>query len=915
MKFFENYYNDVDFYKDGAEEIKVLCPFHSDTNPSASINVKKELFHCWVCGVGYNEQQFISKINDISLVDASKVLSNLEGTKNQEWSVVHQANLWTNKDILNVLYSWGLTNELIETLKLGLVKDKLENERLGIPVFYNKVLMETRSYDIMKKSGIKMMADKNAENGHVIPYDSWMSKKDEPTYLFEGEKDMLVALGLGLNAITLTGGADAVPNDMTINAFKDRDIIICYDNDDAGRKGQKGVYFAIKNVAKSVKYINISDVVKNNKEDFTDAVLKYDMTLWDFLLLETHEFKNVEKDYITIKEALNKNIIKKSLISEITVNGEFEDTFAVPTMVTITKKEMTGSKTETMVIDEVKTWYLEKQNVHHMLSLIETDAKKAQVITKIMGFLGIGAKEQGIDIKIGDYITIFKSRISDLTSDGGKLDIYSFAKLDVGHNYDLTYKIYPHPTKHQKLVVLATHIEELNGFDNFQPNKGILQHFQKGETIEDKLQHLYESAKYYVAPHLDRNLWLTTDLTMNSVYEFDYNDRIKGTLDIFVLGDTQVGKSETSSKLVDLYNMGKFLSLKTSTTVGLIGGSNKVDGNWLNTIGAIPRQHKGFVCMEEFSGAKPEFIKTMTDVRSSGRLRLARAAGELDVACRLRMLTLSNAINDDQGNPRDLKSFPNGIMPLMELIKSAEDVARYDGFYLISKPETRFNPFGVKLTDNPIPKEYYTHKLMWAWSRTPEQVVFEKGVKSYIWDKSNDLNKLFECNFPIFGTTTPLKLARYSVALASLIVSTDETYENVIISKEIVDEAFSFIVETYDNDLFKLKEYKQEYDSYSKINTEDLKELQKLYSRNSTLFEWINNSSQASRNDLQTISGLKGDDFNPLFNRMVSLKLVRISGTKVFPTPKFRIGMRKIDKTLVHDTGQTMIDLNSKVGG
>ena len=40
----------------------------------------------------------------------------------------------------------------------------------------------------------------------------------------EGEKDMLVARGMGINAITLTGGgAEALPNEMTINAFKDKE--------------------------------------------------------------------------------------------------------------------------------------------------------------------------------------------------------------------------------------------------------------------------------------------------------------------------------------------------------------------------------------------------------------------------------------------------------------------------------------------------------------------------------------------------------------------------------------------------------------------------------------------------------------------------------------------------------------------
>ena len=30
------------------------------------------------------------------------------------------------------------------------------------------------------------------------------------------------------------------------------------------------------------------------------------------------------------------------------------------------------------------------------------------------------------------------------------IDLYSFTKMDAGHEYIVEYKIYPHPSKHQK---------------------------------------------------------------------------------------------------------------------------------------------------------------------------------------------------------------------------------------------------------------------------------------------------------------------------------------------------------------------------------------------------------------------------------------------------------------------------------
>ena len=43
---------------------------------------------------------------------------------------------------------------------------------------------------------------------------------------------------------------------------------------------------------------------------------------------------------------------------------------------------------------------------------------------------------------------------------------------------------------------------------------------------------------------------------------------MSGALDVFMIGDTQVGKSETTTKLTELYNFGKFLSVKNINNCG-----------------------------------------------------------------------------------------------------------------------------------------------------------------------------------------------------------------------------------------------------------------------------------------------------------------------------------------------------------
>lgn len=903
MKYFEQYFPDVNF--EGTEEVKVLCPFHDDNTPSASINTQSSLFHCYACGVGYNEQQFIAKVNGISLSDAGRVLMRLSDNSHT-WDI-SEADLWANESFIKAIEALHISRKTINDCHLGVVREK-GKMFLGIPVFYDGALMDVRSYNLLKLAGEpKMKSQEGASVGYVLPYDLWKkTAKDDTTFIMEGEKDMLLARELVLNAITLTGGAGASPNEFVISAFDGRDVTICYDNDEAGRNGAYNLWTKLRGIAKTVKYINIAEVVKEEKEDFWDYIDKYNGDVFSFLALEEHDFEereDLKPIFTPIKSALEGDLLRKPLTAQVVVNAEFSDNYAVPNTVEFEKTAMTDIGE--MMEGDTRTWFFEETKSHQLLPLIEVDAKSKNVQAVLKSYAKL-TLEKAISVKVLDYRTIYKVKVTDIETGNDKfsLDLYTFSPLFVGKRYEIDYRVYPHPTKHQKLVAIATQTREIDNMDGFKPNIKLLKMFQSNEPLGTQLKMQHESMKHHIAKHLNYDMWLMSDLVFNSVLEFDYGDKIRGALDVFVLGDTQVGKSETTGKLVDLYQFGHFLSLKTSSTVGLIGGSNKVDGSWLNTIGAIPRQHRGLIVMEEFSGASPDFITKMTDIRSSGRMRLARAAGELNVPCRARMMTLSNPINDPQGNPRALSTFPNGVIPIMELVKSAEDVARYDAFMLVAKPKKRENPFGQVLKGTPIPEEAYQNRVRWAATRVPEDVVFEGDTASYIWEVANVLNEKYESNFPLFGTTTAQKLARFAVAMACLVVSTDATYQKVVVTRAIVDEVVTFLDKIYDNEIFRLKDYKREFDEYSTLSPSDLENLQKLYPKNATMLEFLSSQASTSRSNLRAISGADSDVFSQIFNKLVRHKFVRLQGETCFPTEKFRQGMTKINKEIVIDTGE-----------
>ena len=845
----------------------------------------------------------MARINKIDEIEAIKLLDTYNCVDN--WDI-YVANLWADTEMVEKLKTMGLSEQIISDMKLGM--NKVFNKKfLSIPIFYNNMLVDIRNYNIFKYNDApKMISQENALVGWVLPYEPFLESTDT-CYFLEGEKDMLLARSLGLNAYTLTGGAGALPNEYVINAFDKKDIVICYDNDTAGVNGMNNMFNCLADKVSSIKYINIGEVVKEEKEDFYDFITKYGCSVFDFYLLELHDFERttINTNYKTIREALEEKLLVKDLKSIITVVSEYSDNYAVPTIVDFEKIACTESKYDTLDMGEKKHWYLEKRNLNQLLDLIEVSASDIDVTNRLKSYVGINPKEPGIQKIQRKEVPVYKASISDRDNETNpiSLDIYSFEKLDVGSEYIISYRIYRFGNKNQKLVAIANEIKPVDDTTNYVLDKNLLSKFQSDGTIEEKLNRLYESAKHYVAKHLNYNIWLMTDLVFNSILDFKYGEKIRGALDVFFLGDTQVGKSETTSKMRDLYDFGHFLSLKTSTTVGLIGGSKAVGNSYCNTIGAIPRQHKKLAILEEFSGAKPDFIKTMTDIRSSNEVRLSRVSGELRVPCKLRMITISNPINDDNGNPRFLSTFPNGVQPLNELIKSAEDVSRYDGFLLIPKVEKRFNPFEFELTGTPIDVNAYRHKIKWVQTRKPENVVFAQGVEAYIWDKADELNGIFECNFPVFGTTTDKKLARFCVALASLLVNVDESYENIVVTREIVDYMVKYLTSIYDNQVFKLKEYADEYKAYSICTDEDVAALQTLYVNNSTLLDFLSKQSSTSRSNLATVAGLENSKFYLIFNRLVALKFIRLNRDNVYPTDKFRKAFSKISKDLATDSG------------
>lgn len=919
MEFFKRYFKETDFEDTNLRgEVQVLCPFpHSfDSNgqpsyekhPSAGINTETNLFHCFTCNQGLTEVQFIAKMNNISIKEASVLLNNLEqNATEEEWDTYHKA-LMNDEEKLNYLFSKGFSKEAIEQCKIGYSGVGI----MTVPVIMNNTLMDMRTYTPDEKP--KWKSQKGALAGLIVPFDLWINDP-RPTVLCAGEKDMLMARSQGYNAITVTGGELAVPKYFK-SYFLNKLVFIVYDNDETGKNGARNVASFIKECGgKPYVCEGHHKVCIEKGEDLYDFFIKYNKTKEDMNTVlnsgtpfdETQYKKERLKKIpvVSLTEAREGSYRNKRVSSLVQITSVFDTQYSVADYVEFEKIASLSDK-DTMSLGEKRHYYLEDYNTQQILYLMEEENK---VNNYYRSFVHIPSKEGGITMRKRSYATVFKASVidyreSDVIEGDNFIPTETMAFIinkDVqnGKKYLMTYKMVAHPLDDQRLVMVVDELEEAdNSVSDFVIDDSVKQNLSmfQGEPFA-KMEEFLRRGKSIVGKFAMDKIFFTTDLYYHTPLQFNYGNRLtRGYLDVMIIGETRTGKSKTAESLLKLYQLGTFLSLKTSTTVGLIGGSKNTNGGgWKNTIGAIPRNHEGAVIMEEFQGAPENFISSITDIRTSNKVRIVRADGELVVDAKVRMLTLSNQQSTREGT-KPLRSYPNGVEVVRELVGASEDISRYDFFALVEEPSEYTSPFAESDMLDAFPVNAYQDRVRWAWSRKPENIIFEEGVEKYIWEQAQALNATFNCHIKFFGSEADLKLARVSVATASCVCSTDNEFQNVIVKKEHVDWAVQWFNKLYDNGLFRLKEYADEERSYAEVDDELVKVVANLYNGNTVLLSQLEHTSSATRGNLQAVSGLDTTSFGAVINELTRFKLIKWQSDKIIPTERFRKSMRLITR-------------------
>ena len=904
-------------------ENQVCCPFphlttdgqeYYETQPSAGINLEKNVFHCFACGRSLNELQFIQEYMGIKQNEAAILKSILD--TNKDYLYWENLNIFPDQEAKEyVINDLGISEKVIKELKLKLGGNS--KHEIDFPLFLFDKLVDVSNYEYGRNP--KTIRWKGSVSGLISPYDIWRYDKTHPTIICAGEKDMAIARTKGFNAITISGGEGTLPKFFG-NDFKDRDIYIIYDNDATGKKGAINVAKYVYQFTQKVKIIDISSVCLEKGEDIWDFFMKYKKTPKDLVKIinSTQWFTNKEADsdyklLPSLTEGTKPIYFEKIVKCNVQVVATLDVQYALPTEITATKTSNEGSdENNTMATGETRTWELTESNIKDTLYLIDNHFTESRIIENIRGLLHIPKKESSIKLNINKKETVYRCTVTDFfetTSDDIRVieqEAYCIGvQLDSGKKYKIKYTLVPHPYNGGKLTMIILGAETAEDtVDNFQitPAKiELLKQFQvaESETLEHKMDELIERCKGIVNADYNSLLLKTIDLWYNTPLYFKVGRSIplRATIDAILVAESRVGKSTTAAALKKLYGLGATVSFAgaSATEAGLIGGSKLVNGNYQTKAGIIPQMHKNAIIFEELGKANSDIIKTLTDVRSSGSVRITRVSGFFELPAIVRMLSLTNTKASKR--PKPISSYPNGIEILTELIGTPEDIARYDVMCIIGDKGTKdIDPFYEPM--KPYSQESYQTRIRWIWSRKVDDIIIGKEVYSLAVSQANALNNEFNSYIKIFGTEAWQKIMRIAIAVAGYTVSTNANFTQIIVTKEHIHYAVKYLRSLYDNHTFRFKEFVKEERSYTETNAESIAVLQDLYIKHPTMFEHLEGNAETNKANLMAIAGLSNDDFNTLTSNLVALKFIRFVGYEIVPTERFRKSMSKISKTI-----------------
>jgi 5S rRNA maturation endonuclease (ribonuclease M5) len=238
---------------------KAKCPFHADRTPSMSVNVKTNIWNCFAgCGGG-SVIDLLARLDGLSIADfmrgnsigsdapkpaPSSIFKSSAAPKKR--APVHPASSKQSKEIECVYSYCNVVGKEVYQVVRYKPKDFRPRHKVDGEWVYGLDGVERVLYHLPEIAQCSAV------------------------WLVEGEKDADNLCKLGIIATTNAGGANGWLDSYAVS-LRNKEVIICGDNDEPGQEFVSTVFDALKRHAKSIKLIRLPSKFK----DVSDYIAKF----------------------------------------------------------------------------------------------------------------------------------------------------------------------------------------------------------------------------------------------------------------------------------------------------------------------------------------------------------------------------------------------------------------------------------------------------------------------------------------------------------------------------------------------------------------------------------------------------------------------------------------------------------------
>ncbi len=896
-------------------EWRGYCPYCEDPKssktPSASFHMRMGVWHCvGKCGRGGSIKTLARQII------AGKVKADTSGDDNvvpikgkkRPLPSARQLMLWHKKLLGNpaalrlVTDKRGLTKETLRKFKIG-----YDGQRFTIPIYdADGELVNVRKYKPNAREHKDKMISHGVGYGEGRIYGLDTLEENEDILLTEGEMDRLIGIQYDLPAVTHTAGAPTFKAEWG-PLFKDKNVYIAYDEDQAGNSGAQKVRKILEPYAASIHRVALGTGIKGGdvtdffvtlgrgKSDMLDAMR--DAKTW-FVREGKHKVPAKGKK-VSVEESQNASH-NYPIEMTVMVAGKQEPPYLAPKRLT-GRCDMGAAQYKCAncffaANEGQRTVEFDPDN-KELLNVIGAGDQRLQAL---YAKLTEANCNNHITFDVEEEFTIEELAITPSVEHRTEdievpihRTVYNVGsyRTPVNQLARIVGQQRPKPGS-QRGIIHGWRVEPVaSDLDTFQMTPELytkLKRFRpaEGQTPLEKCVEIADDLAANVTRIYGRPmLHVGYDLVYHSLIGFMFEGKpiTKGWVECLVIGDTRTGKSETAAALTKHYKAGMLKPLEGASFAGLVGGNDKMQGDhFMVKWGLIPLNDRRMLFLDEMSGLYANgdgrsngIIESMSSIRSEGKAQISKIAAA-ETSARTRLAWITNPLRGGSL----AESSVGCLSALTDLVRNPEDIARFD--FVMAAASNDVPSSIINSTRHRKIKHRYNTTLcsaliMWAWSRRTDQVRFLKGVEEHIYAAAEDLGSRYVPDPPLIQIANArIKVARLAVAFAARTFSTDRSGEVVMVKRAHVRAAVQFLDTIYGEQAMGYLERSNKIMENRRRAEKAKVEARKYLKQNPSLIETLLavGATDFRKRDFEEFGGVDRDDVAVIIPKLLGWRLI-----------------------------------------